>query len=288
MSAKKPANRSGRRVYWKPDEIRKIAEHLVKADAHADDFGFVSKVREYHQKQVLPEERWRPVSTMDHVAEVVAEMKKVKHEQILAKADAARRETEEAERREAEAKEQQLATEAAAAAAAAHKPLQPRWIGVEHHGERDAALRLELKTLPIADTLDLLTETLARQLVARFMYHLGNELKEAVTHEFMPAVEPTLKKAKLIRMKVLVVGLKPNQAGHIVNEFGNTFDLRFVDSSHQTNGVAGKLAGVDKVIGMVNFMSHSTEDQLKKHSGYMRVAGGLDSLRDTLRGFTAA
>jgi hypothetical protein len=131
-------------------------------------------------------------------------------------------------------------------------------------------------------TMDLFMKNCAKQLVEQFMGHLRLELAAAVQKEFMPAIMPSLKAAKLVKPKILIIGLKPQQAAIMIHEFGNQFDLRFVDSGRGASASDGK-TNVDRIIGMTNFMSHSAEDHIKHHPGYKRVSGGMDSLRDELK-----
>ena len=81
--------------------------------------------------------------------------------------------------------------------------------------------------------------------------------------------------------RVLLCGVLPSQAALISKEFGANLDLRFTQSDvSQTASVQA-----DYAIGLISFMSHSLDAQLKSRykCKYHRIVGGLDSVRKTLR-----
>jgi hypothetical protein len=255
------------RVYHKSDEIHRMARAALDRGYTSGDTDIVKKIREL-QPIVLPEDRQKKITgrgqiigteakpnildVMDTLAANGYKPRSVMIDEAIAAVDA----THEAEIHQANGHSVEIATD-----------------------EEYEAVSTESN---LGATVDMFMKSCAKQLVEQFMSHLRVELAAAVQKEFMPAIMPALKAAKVVRQKILVMGLKPQQAAMIVNEFGNEYDLRFVDSGRSASAADGKL-NVDHIIGMTNFMSHAAEDHIKKHPGYKRVSGGMDSLRDALR-----
>lgn len=82
--------------------------------------------------------------------------------------------------------------------------------------------------------------------------------------------------------KVLVVGLLPNQAGIVQSEFYEAFDIRFAESDTPTKRLESMASDCDRVMLMTNFISHSTQDAVKKHPGFERIQGGVSKVKDRL------
>jgi hypothetical protein len=82
--------------------------------------------------------------------------------------------------------------------------------------------------------------------------------------------------------KVLVVGLLPNQAGIVQSEFFEAFDIRFAESDTPTKRLESMAHDCDRVMLMTNFISHSTQDAVKKHPGFERIQGGVSKVKDRL------
>lgn len=100
---------------------------------------------------------------------------------------------------------------------------------------------------------------------------------KGVIHPPEPKMLPTPRKPR-----VAVVGLLPQQAGYISNEYSDVFALNFPDrdAPFQLRKAA---EGSDVVFEMTKFIPHAAEEILKKGSAELvRVPGGLSDLRRAL------
>jgi predicted transcriptional regulator len=82
--------------------------------------------------------------------------------------------------------------------------------------------------------------------------------------------------------KVFVIGLIPHQAGIIQSEFHECFDLRFAEADTPAKRLESMANDCDRVIVLTSFISHSTQDAVKKHPGFERISGGMARLKDRL------
>ena len=154
-----------------------------------------------------------------------------------------------------------------------------------------AAPAPEPKPAPLIQSLDELVDALARGIVARVMSTVRTMLKSELSSftaetEQLPlpdgilqfAPEPPRKRLKA----VLVVGLLPAQAGAIVTEFRQCFDLRFWkdENLHRLQAMA---ANADEVAVLIGKVSHKATESLKSmNCKFVPVHGGMTSLRDHL------
>ncbi len=99
-----------------------------------------------------------------------------------------------------------------------------------------------------------------------------SEIMESIREEKIPM---TTKK-----VRVFIIGPMKQQQNILSSNWGSKFDLRFLD---QTGGNIPHV-DADRVIGMTNFMNHSTDTNLKNHykDRYIRVCGGIRYIQKTL------
>jgi hypothetical protein len=254
------------RVCLKSEEVHRIARAALDRGYSSGDKDIVRKIREL-QAIVLPEDRQRRINGRSEITG------KPERPNILDTMDVLAANGYKPRPPVIPAEEIQMCLHDPDVHPPLPEPINGHDVEIAADAEAESSL---------GATVDLFMKSCAKQLVEQFMSHLRTELAAAVQNEFIPSLMPSLKAAKLARQKILVIGLKPQQAAMINNEFGSDYDLRFVDSSSNPGAVNGKL-NVDRIIGMVSFMSHSIEDHVKHRPGYKRVSGGMDSLRDELR-----
>ena len=88
-----------------------------------------------------------------------------------------------------------------------------------------------------------------------------------------------------MKRKVLIIGLRGEQISRTKRDFGEAFELDFVDSekteSAATVGASARYA--DTVIAMTKFISHSALKAIRHHAGYMPVYGAVTKVRETLQ-----
>lgn len=79
------------------------------------------------------------------------------------------------------------------------------------------------------------------------------------------------------KIRVLIVGCKPNQATSIIDAFGSTLDLIFHYSGH---GLVSELPRADHCIAMIGFLAHKVDDRLKAYykGRYQATMGGVSSV----------
>lgn len=136
----------------------------------------------------------------------------------------------------------------------------------------------------IDDIINSLAGALVAQVVSRVKEQLGNGLAELVPPAPVGRIHhPALEAPKACKKpKVAVVGLLPQQAGLIAQEYRDCFDLSFPnkDDSKELKSAA---THCDKVYEMTKFIGHSTENTLLgAGAALVRVAGGMTELRDAL------
>lgn len=130
-------------------------------------------------------------------------------------------------------------------------------------------------------SIDELIDTIAHVAALKFADQFKNALKRIVedgSHDFVQ----TLSGNKPKRKRVTVVGLLPQQAGMLGLEYGSRLDCRFLGSDSNVNELRSATNNSDFVLGMVGFMSHSTDGVLAKSESYLRVSGGMSKLRSIL------
>lgn len=86
------------------------------------------------------------------------------------------------------------------------------------------------------------------------------------------------------RKHVAILALPNNQRDTIKKEFKDVFKLEFFESDEVSGrGFGDKLQRFDAVLGMTGFLNHGiTSVQNKAGSKFIRVSGGVSSLRDKL------
>jgi hypothetical protein len=261
-----------KKVFWKPAETRAVALWLL---AQGIDIRSPNILRFLRQAQtaVLPPERHRSI-TSDANADVVRDdwQAAVKDfaEQQAAAAEAKRQQEEAAARRKAEAAEAKRQQEEAAA---------------QRQAEIDAAVAAA-RAADAPPSLDQLVREMASAFARQFAAQVRASLHEELAHHFeSSAAAPTEPRASHVKLaakpRILIVGLKPQQAGMIAQEFQH-LDLRFVESGTSPQAIANKATHCDVVIGVIDFLSHAHEDHMKGHANYIRLSGGMDKLRNKL------
>lgn len=121
---------------------------------------------------------------------------------------------------------------------------------------------------------------MANSVIAQLKDRLAAKL-----HEIIPAVQRVIHPhethaPKARNTAILVVGLLPQQAGIIVQEFGEAFDLRFWKDGNPKE-LDAQLRGVEGVYVLTTMVSHWMTDKIKAHSHVVHVSG-MDKLRTAL------
>lgn len=88
--------------------------------------------------------------------------------------------------------------------------------------------------------------------------------------------------------KVLVIGLRPDNAAMLQNEFGKGLDLRFCDPDVNLKALQDRITGVDEVVLMCNFVSHKHADAMRMARKWHRLHGGMTTIRNYLQGLLQA
>lgn len=133
--------------------------------------------------------------------------------------------------------------------------------------------------------VDQLASALASQIVASLKGKIASQMQAMLPQLTAPRPMPLAPQEYIAapRMKkVLVVGLLPQQAGMIAQEFGECLDLRFFEGGNPSR-LTEQGASVDLIVSHINHSRHAYEETIKQLSvPYLRVTGGMSSLRDTL------
>lgn len=132
----------------------------------------------------------------------------------------------------------------------------------------------------------------AVQLAEQFRQRLATEVEKQISALSLPVTLPALPAPAASRAteapraeplpKIGILGLLPQQAGMIQKEYGDRFDLAFLERNH-SKGL--KVAGATnrKVFVMASFVGHSDTDALQAcGANFKLVHGGMSSLREAL------
>lgn len=139
----------------------------------------------------------------------------------------------------------------------------------------------EENTVTLEGSIDEVIENAANMAALKFAAHFKEAMRRIVedgSHDFLNA----LTGAKIKLKRVTVVGLLPQQSGMISREYGSRLDLRFFGTDDNIGEIKNSAANSAFSLGMVGFMSHSTDGVLAKNENYIRVSGGMSKLRSVL------
>lgn len=96
---------------------------------------------------------------------------------------------------------------------------------------------------------------------------------------------PTNAAARVILPSVLIAGLKGAQKEVIKAEFGAALDLRFYGADESKELLKTMTGVAEHSVAVTDFLSHSHTDIMKSRSlHYLPTGGGINTLRDALRG----
>lgn len=131
------------------------------------------------------------------------------------------------------------------------------------------------------------TTQVTAQLHATLQAQVDDAIAKAVKSVVIPAPEkgiaagPTAPAPR--KRRVLIVGLLPQQAGMIQQEFHRELDLSFYQTTEHRNRLASAAGHADIVISMTKFIDHSVTETIKAAKANLRYCnGGLTALRDIL------
>jgi hypothetical protein len=114
---------------------------------------------------------------------------------------------------------------------------------------------------------------------------MGNDLIEKWAEE---SVKPVIRRThtqplRPSKPKVLIAGLLPAQAGMIVDEFGEVFDLRFYMTDENLHKLKKMLPSVDHFVTFTSKIEHQTEKTAQSLGiPIIRSSGGMTMLRQKL------
>jgi len=151
------------------------------------------------------------------------------------------------------------------------KPRNALLVAIEHAASAFADHMMAELQAELADRIvSLMTTIQQRTIDAPTSKQLVEQLSVALTP----------KKTQL--SSVLILGLLPNQAGMIVEEFGSCFDLRFwKDQSNQM--LKQNARNADYVISFLSKLGHDAESTVKSvNRDIIRCPGGMTALRNKL------
>lgn len=151
-------------------------------------------------------------------------------------------------------------------------------------------------------TMETMAKALADQILARARQHLSAAMGSLIpklkhvalpvtTHEddvpvfddsLTPEPPPVKVKPVPALRKVAILGLTPQQAGLISQEFGKMFDLKFLNADEAARS-CNAVRAYDKALVMTGFISHKAVNNIKSvQLNYAFVSGGMTSLREAL------
>lgn len=141
-------------------------------------------------------------------------------------------------------------------------------------------------------SLDALIADFAESLAEQIAGRMADRLRERLTVELEDMRAPLIKapqlnppeavETRLRQKKVLIVGLLPQQAGKVVDEFGEVFDLSFW-KDEATALLKARARAADLVVTFTSKIGHFAEDIIHASgTPLVRCTGGMTTLRDDL------
>lgn len=152
------------------------------------------------------------------------------------------------------------------------------------------------KPKTVDDALKALAAEITRLLMPVIETHVAdavkaaavNAVEQATAHAatLVPGPAPTInapQAEKVRKPHVLIAGLLPVQAGTLVAEFADTFDMSFWTSDETVHKLKSMAAGADVVFLHTRHMRHAT-DEIVQSAGIriVRVTGALSAMREAL------
>lgn len=155
----------------------------------------------------------------------------------------------------------------------------------------DLATALRASTESLADTILSVVryslETQVDKMVEDLTASIGNKLIHSIAERQASIIKymhqdlkVSVEKALSHKEKVLVVGLIPVQQEALQRECGEMFDIVFEEENPKMASAKAKHAFA--VFHLVTKSNHSLENACKNHNRYIRVNGGLTSVKDAL------
>jgi len=87
---------------------------------------------------------------------------------------------------------------------------------------------------------------------------------------------------KQARLKILIVGLLPQQGQEIHQLYGKRYNLRIFDSNVTSEKIRSLMPNMDRAIVMTKFISHRVQDVLRGHAGFCHCNGSVAALKELL------
>jgi hypothetical protein len=257
-------------VYWKPQEIRDLAEYCISIELFPEKWGFVRRLCEA-QHNVLPADRRRPVRNVQEVQAIIDVIKTIR-----------------VERAQEDVSLQTKLPEP--------PPVPP---DVPEAPPEPAAPAVEPR---LADhSFDALIDAVITKLGDRILNGLKDQLAGIIREQQGATPEPRLTPGGLsylhkpkavardVKPRVVVVGLLNQQAEDVEDDFKNQIDFTFVKSQQAGSGREGghgmlnRSKKADVVIAMTKFIGHDVEKAAKSlDAPYVRVNGSVSGLKKWL------
>ena len=86
--------------------------------------------------------------------------------------------------------------------------------------------------------------------------------------------------------RILVIGLRMEQARSLREQFKDIFDIDFNPNATRHTKALSNMDAYKKIIVCTKFTNHKTHMICKKHDGYTMVSGGFSSIRVLLGAMT--
>lgn len=145
-----------------------------------------------------------------------------------------------------------------------------------------------LQKLMYQKTYDM-AESLVNSMVPMFKTAIGQLMDEKLSEAFEETFKEKtglltkkLNTMEVIRKKVLVVGVTPDQEQTLGKEFKDVLDLSFVQRGANIKTIPALAASSEVVIFNLDAVNHKYTDQVKGHKGVVMIRGGLAALTNTL------
>lgn len=143
---------------------------------------------------------------------------------------------------------------------------------------------------------NLLAQAFAQQVARKVETHLATALQGMISSTHQPAPMISLEDLTSRVMEVavpdvprlpvvLIAGLLPVQAGSVVAEFGEVFDLRFFETNGNLQKLRAMAKGADHVFTFTSKVSHAVEEMMHSSRPDLKIhrcSGGMTMLKQQL------
>ena len=128
----------------------------------------------------------------------------------------------------------------------------------------------------IDDLVTAIAQKVATAVGQAMRTQLTCEIKELEHHFSIPKHDPTYNIVHETKKRIIIIGLLGDQVHNITREYGNAYDLKFIDTD-RAMGMSPPDA--DAYLLMKNFINHPLYHKYQGFPNHVLIDGGMSTLR---------